>query len=105
MEVITMLNTIKFFSRYTDKLLIDYKELEYMQECYSKEIAKILKFLEYLEKFFKAENIYYYYFKPYFTKHLEYNGECLDLTAFLEYATVEMGEFQADIANELKSYC
>lgn len=99
-----MLNTVKFFSRYTNYILFDYKKMEELHEIYSKEIKKTLDFLGYLEKFFKPKKIYEYYFQSYFTKHAEFYFDYLDLTGFLEFAVTDIEEFKADITHELRVY-
>ena len=99
-----MLNTIKFFSRYTDYILFDYKELKEIHEIYNKEVKEVLEFLEYLEKFTKPKDIYDYYFYPYFTKRAEYSFNYLNLADFLKYAVIEKNEFKLDITYELQIY-
>lgn len=99
-----MLDTIKFFSRYTNYILFDYKELEEIHEIYNKEVKEVLEFLERLEKFTKPQNIYDYYFYPYFTKRAEYSFNYLNLADFLKYAVIEKNEFKPDIIYELQIY-
>lgn len=100
-----MLDTIKFFSRYNNNMIIDYRIIEEFSKFGKEIINGIIKVLEKIEKEYSKEDIYFYYFREFYEIRKE-NGYTyyFDITKFLDEISEEYSNFYCNGINEMELY-